>query len=128
MATKYELTKKKIQNGVYEGVLKADGPIGHPELVLSYLGQAVGEILADQVEGRQNQWLIRAKIPAEVITDGAMTFLIHLQGQTDVLDKFVIVAGEDTSSDIYAEMDLLRAELDLLKRAFRRHCVETLGG
>jgi hypothetical protein len=24
-----------------------------------------------------------------------------------------------------AEVDLLRAELDMLKRAFRRHCVET---
>jgi len=23
------------------------------------------------------------------------------------------------------EMDLLRAELDMLKRAFRRHCLET---
>jgi hypothetical protein len=27
--------------------------------------------------------------------------------------------------DIRAEVDLLRAELDLLKRAFRRHCSET---
>jgi hypothetical protein len=29
------------------------------------------------------------------------------------------------AEDIRAEMDLLRAELDLLKQAFRRHCVET---
>jgi hypothetical protein len=29
--------------------------------------------------------------------------------------------------DIRAEVSLLRAELDLLKRAFRRHCAETAG-
>jgi hypothetical protein len=27
--------------------------------------------------------------------------------------------------DLRAEVDLLRAELDMLKRAFRRHCLET---
>jgi hypothetical protein len=29
--------------------------------------------------------------------------------------------------DLRAEVDLLRAELDMLKRAFRRHCLETAG-
>jgi hypothetical protein len=29
--------------------------------------------------------------------------------------------------DLRAEVDLLRAELDMLKRAFRRHCLETMG-
>ena len=31
------------------------------------------------------------------------------------------------AEDIRAELSLVRDELDLLKRAFRRHCVETEG-
>ena len=37
------------------------------------------------------------------------------------------LAGEALAHDIRAEIDLLRAELDMLKRAFRRHCLETMG-
>jgi hypothetical protein len=42
-----------------------------------------------------------------------------------VLASFAFLAGDALSEDIRAEMDLLRDELDMLKRAFRRHCVET---
>ena len=35
------------------------------------------------------------------------------------------IAGEAVSDDLRAEVELLRAELDMLKRAFRRHCLET---
>ena len=38
-----------------------------------------------------------------------------------------LVAGEALAHDLRAEIDLLRAELDMLKRAFRRHCLETGG-
>ena len=36
-----------------------------------------------------------------------------------------LLAGEALGDDIRAEVALLRAELDMLKRAFRRHCLET---
>jgi hypothetical protein len=39
---------------------------------------------------------------------------------------FAIVTGEPLDDDIRAELDLLRAELEMLKRAFRRHCLETM--
>jgi len=42
------------------------------------------------------------------------------------LGSFTVIAGEALGDDIRAEMDLLRAELDMLKRAFRRHCLETM--
>ena len=43
----------------------------------------------------------------------------------DTLDSISIITGEVLSDDIRAEMNLLRAELDMLKKAFRRHCIET---
>ena len=45
-----------------------------------------------------------------------------------VLGSFSIVAGDALAEDIRAELTLLRAELDMLKKAFRRHCVETGDG
>ena len=47
--------------------------------------------------------------------------------ETDArLASFTVVMGQPLDEDIRAEMALLRAELDMLKRAFRRHCVETM--
>ncbi|SFB05045.1 hypothetical protein SAMN05421688_2557 [Poseidonocella pacifica] len=65
-------------------------------------------------------------VPAAAISDGAHTLsLTSAAGQE--LARCVIVAG-DLRSDLEAELALLRAELDLLKSAFRRHCVETQEG
>ena len=42
-----------------------------------------------------------------------------------LLGHVTLIADEALGDDIRAEMDLLRAELDMLKRAFRRHSRET---
>jgi hypothetical protein len=54
-------------------------------------------------------------------------FLINDAATGETLDSFTIITGEPLEDDIRAEVELLRAELDMLKRAFRRHCVETSG-
>ena len=73
------------------------------------------------------QFGVRAPIPVELISDGVQTFVISDAATGVTLDSFAILAGEALSEDIRAEMELLRAELDMLKRAFRRHCIETAG-
>ena len=67
----------------------------------------------------------RAATPAEVLSDGIQTILIREAGSDEPMERIVIAAGKPLDDDIRAEVDLLRAELDMLKRAFRRHCVET---
>ena len=42
-----------------------------------------------------------------------------------ILGDFTLMAGDAVADDLRAEVELLRAELDMLKRAFRRHCLET---
>ena len=37
-----------------------------------------------------------------------------------------MITGEPVEDDLRGEIDLLRAELDMLKRAFRRHCIDTM--
>lgn len=57
---------------------------------------------------------------------GRCAYLCDLETtQGQALGDFSIIAGDAAGEDIRAEMALLRAELDMLKRSFRRHCRET---
>ncbi|MEP3345090.1 MAG: hypothetical protein ABJN34_14230 [Litoreibacter sp.] len=120
------LTKTRIQAGVYEAVLSAGAEEScHPNLTALHLERELEGLSVIADTSLANTWHVRFEIPREVLTDGVQTFLINDDATGDTLDSFTIVTGEVLSDDIRAEMDLLRAELDMLKKAFRRHCVET---
>lgn len=70
-------------------------------------------------------WLLKVPVPANMIADGVHTFVISEANQGQSLGDFSIIAGDAVGEDIRAELSLLRAELDMLKRSFRRHCRET---
>ncbi|SLN35664.1 hypothetical protein PSA7680_01677 [Pseudoruegeria aquimaris] len=123
-----QLTKSRIQAGVWEGVLSLEGGAdGAPEIEVTHLEKPVEGVSLEPIDGAQGQWHLRIPIPAAALSDGVQTFLIRSRPDDVTLGSFAILTGEPMSEDIRAEMDLLRAELDMLKRAFRRHCVETMG-
>lgn len=64
-------------------------------------------------------------MPKEAICDGVQSFAIREAASDAMLGSFTLIAGEALDHDLRAEVSLLRAELDMLKRAFRRHCLET---
>ena len=64
-------------------------------------------------------------VPADSLSDGVQTYLVNDARSGDKLASFTILAGDTLSDDIRAEIDLLRAELDMLKKSFRHHCNET---
>jgi len=68
---------------------------------------------------------VRVPIPIELIGDGAQTFLILDRDTDETFDSFTIIAGDAVSDGIRAEVALLCAELDMVKRALRRHCAAT---
>ena len=71
-------------------------------------------------------WAARFEIPPETLSDGVQSFLVTEADSGKRIADFTILAGEALGDDIRAEIALLRAELDMLKHAFRRHCVETI--
>jgi hypothetical protein len=71
-------------------------------------------------------WHLVARLPAALIGDGVRTVAL-VDGSGGTLGSFVVIGGAPVEGDLRAEVELLRAELDLLKRAFRRHCAETEG-
>lgn len=121
----FELSKTRLFEGVWEGLLTAIDENGtKPDLGVTHLEKPLGELLLKET-GEPNQWAVRIPIPVDLIGDGAQTLLIFDKDTGETLDSFTIIAGDAVSDDIRAEVALLRAELDLVKRAFRRHCVET---
>ena len=119
------LTKLRLIEGVWHGVLtRGKHDTRQPDLVVTHLDQEIKgvEVEHDRVE---ECWYVRVPIPADRIADGVQTFLVRDRQEDSVLASFAIVAGDALAEDIRAEIGLLRAELDMLKKAFRRHCVET---
>ena len=129
MSDKIELTKLRLIEGIWHGSLKHHGRDGtwQPNIEVTHLGFLVDgvEVEEDRV---QECWHVRVPIPASRIADGVQTFVIKDRHEAMMLGSFSIIAGDALAEDIRAELSLLRAELDMLKKAFRRHCIETLQG
>lgn len=116
------LTKTRLVAGVWEGVLA--GSTATPALVVTHLNNPLAGIRVEPLR-EAGYWSVRVPIPAEAISDGVQTFVICDRTSGARLAHFALIAGEPLSDDLRSEIDLLRAELDMLKSAFRRHCVET---
>ncbi|MDG1375729.1 MAG: hypothetical protein P8P56_01635 [Yoonia sp.] len=117
------LTKTRLYAGVWEGVLTGAGT-EPPKVRVTHMGDDVDGVQvkdSDDVSG----WLVHVPVPAHLMSDGVQTFLITNADTGETLNSFTLLFGEVLAEDIRAEMSLLREELDLLKSAFRRHCVET---
>ncbi len=119
-----QLTRTRIVEGVWEGVLT--GTEQAPEIAVSHLGQPVDGATVGEDPSHPGQFLVRVPVPVELLSEGTQTFVITDAATEARLASFTVVMGQPLDEDIRAEMALLRAELDMLKRAFRRHCVETM--
>ena len=120
------LTKTRLFEGVWEGVLTYEGMGNYqPQIEVMHLQRPVPgvEVVEKPDDGL---WVVRVPVPATAIADGVQTFVIRDARSGEVLDSFALLSGDVLSYDIRSEMSLLREELDLLKRAFRRHCLETM--
>ncbi len=118
-----QLTKTKMQQGVWEGIVTQSGS-GVPQVEVTHQGKVVDEVKLVQ-DPQEKRWILSVPVPRDAIADGVQTLLIRDKVAGDLIGHVTLLAGEDLGGDIRAEMDLLRAELDMLKRAFRRHCLET---
>ncbi|MDF1669458.1 MAG: hypothetical protein P1U83_07580 [Roseovarius sp.] len=120
------LTKTRLFEGVWEGVLTIEGTGNfQPKIEVTHLQKPLSGVEVTE-KPEENLWVVRVAIPTELISDGVQTFLIRDARDGQTLNSFALMAGDTLSHDIRAEVTLLREELDMLKRAFRRHCLETM--
>lgn len=124
--TETTLTKTRLQAGRWHGVLVTEPPAeAPPPLAVAHLDSTLADIEVEPAPDGAGRFLVSVPIPAELLSDGVQTFVIRATDTGETLESFTIVAGEALEDDIRAEIGLLRAELDMLKKAFRRHCLET---
>ncbi|MQY42086.1 hypothetical protein GG681_05500 [Epibacterium sp. SM1969] len=119
------LQKIRFANGQWEGLIEGQPAYGgRPNIEVRLFDELVKD--ARLTEGDEaNSWNIYVPIPPHAIADGVQTFVIYDTATESKLGEFALIGDTPTSNDLRAEVELLRAELDMLKRAFRRHCLET---
>lgn len=121
----FTLTKTRLFEGVWEGVLTPEASdTAPPRVQVTHLQEPLQGVEVIE-EAQAGHWVLRVPIPAEVIADGVQTFVISDTRTGATLGSFALMSGDALAYDIRAEVTLLREELDMLKRAFRRHCLET---
>ncbi len=124
--SEYTVTRTRIQAGIWEGVVTPNGEAQEdPAIEVLHKEARVHSFALTPDEANPGTWQLRIAIPPDLLSDGVQVFLINDAATGETLDSFTIITGEPLEDDIRAEVELLRAELDMLKRAFRRHCVET---
>jgi len=117
-ASKLSLTPIRLAGGVWYGILT--GPADSaPMIEASQNGEAIAGAALSPLPGQPGHWAVELALPASVLSDGLQTVVLQADGE--VLTKVTILAGAPLQDDLRAEIGLLRAELDLLKRAFQRH-------
>ncbi len=122
-----EISGTAIRAGVWYGrAVRGDGaeaPV--PAVSAWHLERRLEGVTVAPAGDRPGTWEVAVPIPAEILSDGVQTVLIRDDASGEVVESLTLVAGAPLAADLRAEIALLRAELDMLKRAFRRHCVET---
>ena len=111
----------RLRAGVWEAVVHADA---RPEVEALHQGSILPGLTVIALSGQQGDWLLRLPVPPDRLDDGVQTFVLRTREGGQTIGHFTIVSGRPLEADLRAEIDLLRAELDLLKRAFRRHVRE----
>ena len=120
------VTKTRLLEGVWEGAIYREAlDKGDPKVEVTWLQKKLEGVTVLPLKDGSG-WSLRIEVPAYAIADGVQTFLINDAESQEMIGEFTIIAGEELSYDIRTEISLLREELDLLKRAFRRHCLETM--
>lgn len=122
--TSLVLTKTKMHMGIWEGLLTGAAGPDLPAIGVTHQGTPVPDVSVTALEDGTGHAL-RIPIPADAIADGVQTLLITDAASGGKLGAITLMAGDALEDDLRAELDLMRAELDMLKRAFRRHCLET---
>jgi hypothetical protein len=118
-----DIVKTRFTEGVWEGLLS--GSAEAPRLALRHAGRDLPPPKVVKAAEGDDAWAVFVDLPASVMGDGVQTVTIVDEASGETLDAIHVLAGEALDDDLRAEVQLLREELDMLKRAFRRHCVET---
>lgn len=120
-----EFRHEGLRGGIWRGVILGREDPG--PLAIVHLGETVGHAAVTALPGGAG-WQVVATLPLDRMVDGATSFhLVEAPGEGRELEPgarriatLPVAAGAPVEADLRAEIGLLRAEIELLKREFRR--------
>lgn len=119
MSMGWVLERVSLSGGMYRGVLQG-GAEPAPEIEAIHEGEVLEGLSVTPLEGEPG-YAVSLPLPARLIADDVRTVAFLDKQTSSLLDSVAVIAGVAAADDVRVELDLIRAELDMLKRAFRRH-------
>lgn len=105
-----------IRQGIWTALL--DLPRGTtPDLEVVHNGQPLAGMTLTAACDEHGGWLLAIPIPAETLSDGVQIYSVRDVASNTVIGHIPIMLGEDVADSLTAEVALLRAELEVVKRA-----------
>ncbi len=111
-----------LRAGRYEGVLAG---VDQTEIEAIHRGKIIAIAKLAPHPKEDGAMAVSLDLPMDVVSDGVQVVGLRSTASGEVLDRITLMAGSALDEDIRGEIALLRDELEMLKRAFRRHCAET---
>ena len=117
----WTLVRLRLAAGLWEGRLTGPAGVAPPPLAATWAGAEIAlPRVAPEGEGT---WAVTLHLPPALMTEGTQVLAIGPRGgEALCLETFAF--GDALEADLRAELAALRTDLDLLKRAFRRHLAD----
>jgi hypothetical protein len=112
------LVKLSLEAGRYRGELVAPHDTG---IEAVHHGRVVAAARLTRTTEDAERVFVSVDLPSEILSDGVQVVALRSTVTGAVLDRITLLAGDALDEDLRAEVGLLRAELEMLKRAFRQH-------
>lgn len=110
-----------LQDGVLTTIVEVTPETALMPIMELVLGNRVlGYADVQAMPGEQGVHMVKIDVPKEALNDGIQTLILRAEGAVEPVATMPMMAGDVLPYDLTAELDLLRTELDMLKKAFRR--------
>lgn len=114
-----KLTRKSIIQGTYHGILDTISVSDDlPAIDLIHSGNEI--IHCDVSKIGKTKYDVTTNIPSTVLFHGNFTLLLTQAGTLNILDSIIITINDSEDTVIKDDIALIREELELLKRTFRK--------
>ena len=119
------LVRVRLHGGRYDAILTCADKTATGGIEALHEGQVIATATLSPDVNRKGSWRVALALPGDVIGEGVQVITLRSSATGKVLDRITLLAGAPLDEDLRAEIAVLRDEVEMLKRAFRRHCAES---